>query len=175
MAPLLPTSVTASPAVAELRDGTPVGAWLFKANPEIWDVLTFLRSGAELDSWRMAPSYRVELVRPGQPAVLWVTGAANAAHIPGVWAIGEIRGEAFDDMGDPGDPLWRDLSAQRQVRPFVEVLLSLLPNPIPRTALRADPRFVDAEIIRRPRMGNPVSLRPVELDVILDLAGGQVD
>lgn len=164
-----------SEPIAHLRDGTPVGAWLFKANPAVWDVLTFLRSGAEVDSWRMAPSYRVGLIQPGQPAVLWVTGAANAAHTPGVWAMGEICGEVFEDVGDPDDLLWRDRSAQRQVRPFVEVLLKPLPIPIPRTELRSDPRFAEAEIIRRPRMGNPVALRPIELDVIVDLADGRVD
>lgn len=156
--------------IAELRDGTPVGGWLFKANPDVWDVLTFLRSGTEVDSWRMARSYRVDLLRPGQPAVLWVTGAADARHTAGVWAIGEIAGEVYEDVGDPADPLWRDRSAQRQVRPHVELAMTVLPTPVPRSEVRDDPRFAGAEIIRRPRMGSPVALRPGELDVIRELA-----
>ena len=53
----------------QLRDGTEVAAWMFKANPEVWDVLAFLESGVDVDSWRMAPSYRVDLIEPGHPAL----------------------------------------------------------------------------------------------------------
>jgi hypothetical protein len=157
-------------AFCELRDGTPVGAWLFKANPEVWDVLAFLRSGADVDSWRMAPSYRVDLVAEGQPAVLWVTGPANGDHVPGVWAVGEIAGEVFEDVGDPDDPLWRDHGAKRQVRPYVEMRMDVLAEPVSRMELAEDPRFGEAEILTRPRMGSPVALRPIELDVIDELA-----
>lgn len=160
------------PTIARLRDGTPVGAWLFKANPEVWDVLTFLRSGADVDSWRMAPSYRVDLVHAGHPAVLWVTGPSNAPYIPGVWATGEVLGDAFEDIGDPDDLLWRDHAAQRQVRPYVELRLGVLAEPVARATLRDDPRFADAEIIRRPRMGSPVALRPGEWGAILDRLRG---
>ena len=155
--------------VAQLRDGTPVGGWLFKANPAVWDVLAFLRTGAEVDCWRMAPSYRVELVAPGQPAVLWVTGPAGGPHVPGVWAVGEITGEVYEDVGDPDDHLWRDRGAQRQVRPFVEITMRVLPEPVARADLATDPRFREAEILRRPRMGSPVALRPIELDAIREL------
>jgi hypothetical protein len=156
---------------AELRDGTPVAAWLFKANPDVWDVLAFLRSGADVDSWRMAPSYRVDLVAPGQPAVLWVTGPANGPHVPGVWAVGEICGEVFEDVGDPDDDLWRDQGARHQVRPHVEMSMTVLAEPVSRMDLVEDPRFAEAEIVRRPRMGSPLALRPVELEAILDRAG----
>jgi hypothetical protein len=158
-------------AFAELRDGTEIGAWLFKANPDVWDILGFLRGGAAIDQWRMAPSYRVDLVGPGQPAVLWVTGPTSGAHIPGVWAMGAITGEVGEDVGDPDDDLWRDHGAQRQVRPYVNMHLEPLAEPIARVDLAADPRFVEAEILRRPRMGNPVALRPVEYETILDHAG----
>ena len=160
-----------STGFAELRDGTPIGAWLFKANPDVWDILEFLRSGAAVDHWRMTPSYRVDLVAPGQPAVLWVTGPATAPYIPGVWAIGQITGEVEEDVGDPDDDLWRDRGAQRQVRPYVEMHLEPLAEPISRFDLAGDPRFAEAEILRRPRMGNPVALRPVELEAILDHDG----
>jgi hypothetical protein len=154
-----------------LRDGTEVAAWVFKANPEVWDVLAFLASGVDVDSWRMAPSYRVGLIEPGQPCVLWVTGPRGARHTPGVWAIGEVTGEPFDDVGDPDDPLWIDLGAQRQVRPFVEVSMAVLDEPVPREELAAEPAFAGAEILTSPRMGSPLALTPDELDVILALAG----
>jgi len=157
-----------SEPIAHLRDGTPVGAWLFKANPAVWDVLTFLRSGAEVDSWRMAPSYRVGLIQPGQPAVLWVTGPTGGGHTPGVWAVGEVVGDVYDDVGDPDDPLWRDRAAQRVLRPHVDVRLGVLDEPLARRELAGDARFADAEILRRPRMGSPVALRPAEWDAIRD-------
>jgi hypothetical protein len=157
-------------SLPELRDGTPVAAWLFKANPEVWDVLAFLRSGADVDSWRMAPSYRVDLVAPGHRAVLWVTGPAGGEHVPGVWALGEISGEVYEDVGDPDDPLWRDHGAKHQVRPYVEMRMDVLAAPVSRMELADDPRFADAEILRRPRMGSPLALRPIELEVIEELA-----
>ncbi len=155
-------------AFAELRDGTPIAAWLFKANPDVWDILAFLRSGAAIEHWRMTPSYRVDLVGPDQPAVLWVTGPASASYTPGVWALGRITGEVDEDVGDPDDDLWRDHGAQRQVRPYVEMHLEPLAEPIARADLADDPRFAEAEILRRPRMGNPVALRPAEYQAIVD-------
>jgi len=154
-----------------LRDGTEVAAWMFKANPEVWDVIAFLQSGVDVDSWRMAPSYRVDLVEPGHPCVLWVTGPRGARHTPGVWAIGQVTGEPFEDVGDPDDPLWIDLGAQRQVRPFVEVSMQVLAEPVPREDLAAEPAFHDAEILTAPRMGSPLAVTAGELEVIEALAG----
>ena len=42
----------------------------------------------------------------------------------------------------------------------------MLTEPIPRAELRADPRFAQSEILRAPRVGNPVVLSPGELDVL---------
>ena len=138
---------------------------MFKANPEVWDVLGFLATGAEVDTWRMAPSYRVELIRPGHRCVLWVTGARTAAWTPGVWAVGEITSDPFDDIGDSDDHRWRDLSARDRVRPYVLCRMDAV-EPIPRIELAADPDFVDAEILRRPRMGSPLALTPGQMAVI---------
>jgi EVE domain len=154
------------PAIAVLRDGTEVAAWMFKANPDVWDVLGFLRSGVDVDSWRMARSYRVELVRPGHPCVLWVTGPTGSAHTPGVWAIGEITGDPYDDVGDPDDHRWRDHAAQRQVRPFVETRMGVLAEPVSRDELAEDPHFGTAEILKTPRMGSPLALRAGEFAAI---------
>jgi hypothetical protein len=143
---------------------------MFKANPAVWDVLGFLKSGLEVDGWRMAPSYRVDLVQPGHPCVLWVTGPKGSAHTPGVWAIGEITGEPYDDVGDPDDHRWRDHGAQRQVRPYVETRMAPLDEPVSRYDLAEDPRFVAAEILSRPRMGSPLALTVVELGAIRDRA-----
>jgi len=120
----------------------------------------------------MAPSYRVALVAPGHPCALWVTGPENARHTPGVWAIGEVTSEPYDDTGDPDDALWLDADAQRQVRPHVMVQLRVLEHPIARSVLLADPRFAESEILVAPRVASPVAVRPAEWAAIIDLDPG---
>ncbi|HKY15188.1 MAG TPA: EVE domain-containing protein [Microthrixaceae bacterium] len=164
-------AVEHSGPIARLRDGTAVAGWMFKANPDVWDVLAFLRTGAEFDAWRMAPSYRVELVGPGHPCVLWVTGPATSPYMPGVWAIGEVVSDRYEDVGDPDDPLWRDVGKRRQVRPYVQIRMTALSEPVSRAELREDEAFEQAEILKRPRMGSPLALRAEELAVIEARAG----
>jgi predicted RNA-binding protein with PUA-like domain len=120
----------------------------------------------------MAPSYRVALVAPGHPCALWVTGSSGGGHTPGVWAIGEVTSEPYDDTGDPADDLWLDVGARQQVRPHVMVDLRVLESPLPRSVLRADPRFADSEILVAPRVASPVAVRPEEWAAILDLDPG---
>jgi hypothetical protein len=148
-------------AVAQLRDGTPVGAWLLKANPAVWDVGAFLDSGEEVDRWRLAASYRTDLLGVGQPVVLWVT-RGDPDREPGVWGVGAVSGEVSDDVGEPDDLLWRDQGARRQVRPYVEVHLRVLRDPLPASEVRAHPALAGMELFRAPRMGSPVALTPAE-------------
>lgn len=154
--------------VASLRDGTSVGAWLLKASPAIWDIGSALRDGTELDWWRLAPSYRAELVRPGHPCAMWVTRGDPRVR-SGLWAIGEVVGEPVDDVGDPEDPLWRDLSARAQLRPRVPVRLEVLHAPILREVVVEDPRLSHAEILRVPRIGNPAAFTPDEWTAVCSL------
>ncbi len=151
--------------VARLRDGAPVGAWLLKANPAVWDVGAHLASGAPLDRWRLAPTYRCDLIEAGQPVVLWVT-RGDPDLTPGIWAVGVTTGPADDDIGDPDDPLWRDEGARRQVRPYVEVHLDVLAAPIGADEVRSHPVFRGMELFRAPRMGSPLHLTPRELGAL---------
>jgi hypothetical protein len=147
--------------IARLRDGSPVGAWMLKAHPSVWDIGSAVRDGVELDWWRLAPSYRVDLIGPGQPCVLWIT--RGDARVPsGVWAIGEITGAPELDVGDPEDDLWRDRAAQRQLRPQIPVQLRVLRSGLPREVIREDPRLRSIEMLRVPRIGNPAALTPDE-------------
>ncbi|MFZ4517376.1 MAG: EVE domain-containing protein [Microthrixaceae bacterium] len=158
------------PAVARLRDGTAVGAWLLKANPAVWDVGAFLDAGEEADTWRLAPTYRVDLLAVGQPVGLWIT-RGDPAHPPGLWAVGSVTGAPADDVGDPDDPRWRDLGARRQVRPYVPVRLRALDRPVAVEAVRNDPRLATTEIVRAPRVASPVAVTPEEWAALLDLTG----
>lgn len=155
--------------LAELRDGTPVGAWLLKARPSIWDIGAALRDRTELDWWRLAHSYRAELVRAGHRCAMFVT-RGDPGVPSGIWALGEVTGDPVDDAGDPGDPLWRDRAAQRQVRPRIPVRLDVLDEPVLREAMAADPRLADSEILRVPRIGNPAALTPTEWSALCELA-----
>lgn len=159
--------------IAELRDGTSVGAWLFKANPSVWDIGAALAEGVELDWWRMAPGYRSELVHRGHPCAIWVTrGDARVAS--GVWALGTVEGEPCTDVGDPRDPLWLDEAARRQLRPVVPIRVQVLEVPVRREEFMADPRLSRAEILRVPRIGNPAALTPGEWAALVELVEGPV-
>lgn len=158
------------PTVARLRDGTPVAAWVLKARPSLWDIGAALREGVELDWWRLAHSYRAELVAPGHPCAMWVT-RGDPTTPAGVWAIGTVTGVPVDDAGDPEDPLWRDHDARRQVRPRIPVELEVLERPVLLEELRAHPVLSRVELLRVPRIGNPAALTPEEwvaLEGVLD-------
>ncbi|RZU31521.1 hypothetical protein [Blastococcus saxobsidens] len=81
------------------------------------------------------PSYRLDLMAPGQPCVLWLSGRDR----PGVHAVGTVAGEVADGPGGPAVPL----------------RLRLLATPLPRAELVEDPHFRDAEVLRMPAGSNP--------------------
>lgn len=141
---------------------------MLKANPSTWDIGTALRDGTALDWWRLAHSYRAELVDAGHPCVMWVT-RGDPRVSSGVWAAGEVLDAPSTGVGDPSDPLWRDVSAREQPRPRIPVRLELLGRPVLREELEADPRLSNCEILRVPRIGNPASLTPAEWGALVSL------
>jgi hypothetical protein len=80
-------------------------------------------------------SYRLDLVQPGQPCLLWVSGRTD----PGVHALGAVTGEVEERDGGP----------------VVPVRLTRLPSPVTRADLLADPAARDAEVLRMPAGSNP--------------------
>lgn len=151
---------------------------MLKARPDVWDIGSAIEQRLELDWWRLAHSYRADLVAPGQPCVLWIT--RGDTRVPsGIWAHGRILSEAVPGPGDPDDGLWCDKVAQLQIRPRVEVELTVLAQPLRREELAADPRLRRMEILRVPRIGNPAALTPSEWQVVRELlppeAGSGID
>jgi hypothetical protein len=118
---------------------------LFTCNPREFGEL----DAATVDGFCAHPSYRVGLVRAGQPAVLWVSGPDGATPEPGIWMVGRTTGEVR-----PG------------TRPRVGLALAALAEPVARATLRADPRTARMEVLRAPQMGNPSVLTPEELTVV---------
>ena len=94
-------------------------------------------------------SYRLDLMAAGQPCLLWVSGRGD----PGVHAVGTLAGHVT-----PGAP----------DGPVVPVRWVLLPEPVPRSALTADPRMRDAEVLRMPAGSNPSWLSAEQFAAVLE-------
>ena len=126
-----------------------VGAWLFTCHPR--EFPSVAATGVE---WRCARrSYRLDLVAPDQPALLWVSGSTGATPVPGVWMVGRTTG-VVDRAPD---------------RPRIGVVLELLDEPVPREVLRADPRTAGMEVLRSAQTSNPSVVTPGEYAVIEEL------
>jgi hypothetical protein len=92
-------------------------------------------------------SYRLGLMAPGQPCLLWRSGRDR----PGVHALGVLTGEARGGE--------------------VPVRFTLLADPVPRADLLADPVFREAEVIRMPAGSNPSWLTAGQYAAVLARAG----
>ena len=93
------------------------------------------------------PSYRLGLMAPGQPCLLWRSGRDS----PGVHALGVLTGEPRDGE--------------------VPIRLTPLADPVPRAELVADPVFAEAEVIRMPAGSNPSWLTAAQYAVVLARTG----
>jgi hypothetical protein len=91
-------------------------------------------------------SYRLELLTPGRPCLLWISGRDR----PGVHALGVLTGEVEDDDG-----------------PAVQVRWTLLDHPVGRADLLADPTACQAEVLRMPAGSNPSWLSAAQYAAVL--------
>ena len=125
-----------------------VACWVLKSArpPELIDAGWPVEGTRELTRC-VRRSYRLDLLSPGQPVLLWVSGRAA----PGVHALGEVTG-APEEQGDG---------------PVVAVRLTRLPAPVPRADLLADPAARDAEVLRMPAGSNPSWLSPAQYAAVL--------
>lgn len=142
-----------------------LGAWLFRCDPAQWDVEAAIRDGYAIENWRVHRTYRLDLIEAGDPAVLWVGGASGAQMTPGVWAVGEVTGELFEEHGDP---YWLD--AEQGERASLRAGLVLTPVPVlSRELLAADPRTAGMEVLRQAQVPNPSYLTVEEFAVLREL------
>ncbi|SNS59587.1 hypothetical protein SAMN04488107_3101 [Geodermatophilus saharensis] len=125
-----------------------VGCWVVKTARPPDAVVPGWRPGQTHEVTRcLRPSYRLGLMRPGQPVLLWLSGRDR----PGVHATGVLAAEPA--AGDGG--------------PVAVVRLTLLPDPLPRADLLADPAARDAEVLRMPAGSNPSYLTPAQYAAVL--------
>ncbi|MFC1682734.1 MrcB family domain-containing protein [Candidatus Zixiibacteriota bacterium] len=65
-----------------------VSYWIFQANPQIWDLVKFLKSGEETIAWSV--NQHKEEISKGDKVIIWQTGSSS-----GCYALGEIRSEIY--------------------------------------------------------------------------------
>ena len=132
-----------------------VACWVLKSTRPPERIEPGWRVGAALELTRcVRRSYRLDLVAPGQPVVLWVSGRVA----PGVHAVGTVTGPVRED--DDGGPV-------------MPVRLTRLPDPVERGELLADPAFRSAEVLRMPAGSNPSWVSAAQLSAVLARAGLQ--
>ncbi|SDD06227.1 hypothetical protein SAMN05660690_3270 [Geodermatophilus telluris] len=125
-----------------------VACWVVKTARPPSAVVPGWRPGEERTLTRcLFRSYRVGLVAPGSPCLLWLSGRDR----PGVHATGVVAGEVGEDERGP----------------LVPVRLTLLPVPVPRADLLADPAVAGAEVLRVPAGSNPSYLTPTQYAALL--------
>ncbi len=113
-----------------------VACWVLKTARPPGELLPGWFPGASHELTRcVRASYRLGLMLPGQPCLLWLSGRTH----PGVHAYGELTGPA--EIGPAG--------------PEIAVRLTLLATSVPRADLLADPDARDAEVLRMPAGSNP--------------------
>jgi hypothetical protein len=137
-------------AMPRLQPGD-VACWVLKSSLAPEAVAPGWQPGTtrELDRC-LRRSYRLELMRPGQACLLWVSGR----HSPGVHALGELAAVPVEDDGGPQ----------------VAVRLTRLAEPVDRAELLTDPAVRNAEVLRMPAGSNPSWLSHAQYAAVLAAA-----
>ena len=143
------------PSVARALTPDSLGAWLVKARGSDHATQTHARAGfADVDTRCVRPTYRSELVRAGQPVLLWVSG--NAADLPaGIHAHGRTTGVARDGV--------------------IPVELAPVSSPLLRSELVGHPQLAGMEVLRMPAGSNPSYVTPEQLRVLAEMCPELID
>jgi hypothetical protein len=129
-----------------------VGCWVLKTARPPAELSSGWGPGTTRELRRcVRSSYRLHLMDPGQPCLLWLSGRDR----PGVHALGRLA--APPEPGPDG--------------PEVVVRLTLLREPVARGDLLTDPDAHDAEVLRMPAGSNPSWLSPRQYAAVLGRIG----
>jgi hypothetical protein len=120
-----------------------LGAWLVKGNADHTDLLDRFARDPRVTRWCLQPSYRLELMRAGQPVVFWASGSRRRDIAYGIWGCGRLAGPPRRDGAEAGWSVPLDL------------VIAGPAGRLPRQLLRADPRLADLEVLRQPQAANP--------------------
>lgn len=147
-------------AVADTADRTVnpgnLGAWLIKGNADHVDLRGRFAREPHVERWCVQPSYRLGLMRAGQPVLFWGSGSRRRDVAYGIWGSGTLTGPARRE--DDGSGWWVPLD------------LTIAPPRewIGREVLRARPELADLEVLRQPQAANPSFVTRRQFAVIQD-------
>ena len=117
-----------------------LGAWLLKADPRRAPMQEWLASDFRSVTTRcVRATYRTEVVRAGQPVLLWLSGR-HPDFPPGIHAHGRTTGPVRVDDEDG---------------PVLPVRLRRTDPVVPRGELLATPGLNGIEVLRMPAASNP--------------------
>lgn len=145
-------------SLGQRTDGTEIGAWVLVADPDAWDLERTDQDGSdagggaaegaddEIETWALTNVACAPLMRAGDPCLIWVTPSTSSDTDGGLWAVGELLGEAFDE----------DRAT------YVEVSVQRLSTPVPPSAFRRDPDLAAVEVLDHEGTGNPLTVTPHE-------------
>ncbi len=132
-----------------------LGAWLVKATGAAPSTRAHVHSGfGEVATWCVRPTYRTDLVAPGQRVLLWVSGTE-----PGLSAGIHARG-------------WTTGAARDGVMP---VRLEPLADPLLRSELVGRADLAGLEVLRMPAGSNPSFVTPDQLAVLASMCPELLD
>jgi hypothetical protein len=133
------TTTPSGPRRVRLED---LGAWLLKGNADHTDLIARFARDPHVTQWCVQPSYRLGLMRAGQPVLFWASGSRRRTIPYGIWGCGRLGGPAVADRaGGWSVPL--------------DLVIAAAGDWLPRAALAADPRLAGLEVLRQPQAANP--------------------
>jgi hypothetical protein len=139
-------------------NGQPFGAWVVKANPTVSDVDAILADGgADITRWCVQRNYRSELILPGDPVYLWISGGSKTIA-SGFWGVGVIGNPALVEEADDGTRLVAKPSLA------AHLTLAATERPVTRAECKADLILAETELLRVTQIGNPSFLTPEQHD-----------
>ncbi len=139
-----------------LLDPDDLGAWLLKGNADHTDLITRFAQDPQVTRWCVQPSYRLGLMRAGQPVLFWASGSRRRTVRYGIWGRGRLAGPA--QTGPDGGwsvPL--------------DLVIAEPGDWLPRTTLAADPRLAGLEVLRQPQAANPSFVTRAQFAALTDL------
>lgn len=146
-----------------------VACWVLKTRTPPDGVVPGWAPGAPaLLSRCVRRSYRLDLLRPGQRCLLWLSGPVD----PGVHAIGHLQEPATAAVAGAVGRTAAGTEAGTEGRTAaVGVVLHRLAEPVPRAELVAHPVLAAVEVVRMPAGSNPSYLTPPQLEALLAHVG----
>jgi hypothetical protein len=119
-----------------------LGAWLIKGNADRADLTTRFAREPRLTRWCVQPSYRLDLMRTGQPVLFWASGSRQRDVPYGIWGLGRLAGPPEPDpTGGWSVPL--------------DLIIAPPAGRLRRDVLRVDPELGSLEVFRQPQAANP--------------------